>query len=157
MSNSYLISLLDLFSWIHRQIMGFYIILFPDDKEEEVISERDEEGLDEFNGELMEHEDNELMPVEHLLEPLDEDGPVKCPMFDSFPLMDQSIWKEVVTDGGLQKRKGPFTTARETITQSANKRKHHSIGRDSTAPSPPSKTLHTNFLQVFNQCRDYDF
>ncbi|KAH7672802.1 hypothetical protein IHE45_09G081000 [Dioscorea alata] len=63
----------------------------------------------------MEHGDK-IKPVEHLLEPLDEDGPIKCPVLDSFPLLDQSMWKEVITDG-LQKRKDPFAE-REHVTQS---------------------------------------
>ncbi|KAH7653252.1 hypothetical protein IHE45_19G069200 [Dioscorea alata] len=73
----------------------------------------------------MEHGD-EIKPVEHLLQPLDEDGPIKCPVLDSFPLLDQSMWKEIITDG-LQKRKDPFAE-REHVTQSSSKRIHYSPG-----------------------------
>ncbi|KAH7656581.1 hypothetical protein IHE45_18G084000 [Dioscorea alata] len=124
-----------------------------DDKEKMISDEREEESFEELNEEvdeeLMQFGD-EIKPVEHLVEPLDEDGPIKCPVLDSFPLLDQSMWKEVITDG-LQKRKDPFAE-REHVTQSSSKRRHHSPSSPSSSKSP-----HTNLFQVFNQCRHYSF
>ncbi|KAH7677122.1 hypothetical protein IHE45_07G061500 [Dioscorea alata] len=101
------------------------------DKKKKISDRTEVESFEElnekFNEELMEHGD-EIKPVEHLLEPLDEDEPIKCPVLYSFPLLlkDQIMWKEVITDG-LQKRKDPFAE-REHVTQSSRKRRHYSPG-----------------------------
>ncbi|CAF2099065.1 hypothetical protein BRARA_E01748 [Brassica rapa] len=67
----------------------------------------------------------EFKPVEHPVEPLDNDQPIQCPLPEPSILNDGRIWKERVS--ASMRRKGDLQIAKDEISAES----------DGSAPKPP--------------------
>ncbi|XP_072973876.1 uncharacterized protein [Typha angustifolia] len=123
-------------------------------KEDRSIEEDGESEID-ANGDT--EKEMGFKPLEHPLEPMDEDRPMKCPMLNCFPLTDKGEWKDTFTESLW---KGVEFTAESNEMEDgrrslqATHKRHHHISRD-----PPHMTSlkrpQYNFFQVFQQCKEY--
>ncbi|KAH0469636.1 hypothetical protein IEQ34_001194 [Dendrobium chrysotoxum] len=98
--------------------------------------------------------DAEFKPIEHPMEPLEEDQPVKCPMPDSSLLNEgKNTLKEPLGDEFLSMEE-PLQDNEESIPLQADRKRHHKIHQDSSI-QPPFWGSQYNIFQVFQQCKDF--
>ncbi|XP_043720271.1 uncharacterized protein LOC122667876 isoform X2 [Telopea speciosissima] len=133
--------------------------LRPEIEEAEV-----QRGVDMQGGHGLEL-DLEFKPIEHPVEPSDEDRPVKCPMpgssVSNVERLAESLRKrgEVSTD---MNEEGMLVVAVEPPARAVRKR-HHTLTRNHSippllkrAPLPPLQTQNSTIFQMLQQCNEYD-
>ncbi|XP_077236216.1 uncharacterized protein LOC143877838 [Tasmannia lanceolata] len=104
--------------------------------------------------------DVEFKPIEHPLEPLDEDRPVKCPIPNSSVLNDEGTRKERTAES-LRKRAessaateyGMVMVAAQPPVQAVRKR-HHALTRNQSAP-PSFRSPQSNVLQILQEYNEF--
>ncbi|XWS34376.1 hypothetical protein CRYUN_Cryun21dG0033600 [Craigia yunnanensis] len=112
--------------------------------------------------------DIDFWPVEHPMEPQDEDRPVKCPMPSSSSINDGKGHEERVAAESSRKRselpemvkKGGIVVATETPVRAVRKR-HHTLIRDDHIMKPlvrmlPLPPLPTQNLTIFQMLQEFD-
>ncbi|XP_020599567.1 uncharacterized protein LOC110038978 [Phalaenopsis equestris] len=102
--------------------------------------------------------DAEFKPMEHPLEPLEEDQPLQCPIPDSsFLNQEKYELKQRRLVDELLKSKEPSEEDEESILPlQAEPKRHHKIHQHSSIqPQPPFWGSHYNIFQVFQQCKDF--
>ncbi|XP_059659156.1 uncharacterized protein LOC132305542 isoform X2 [Cornus florida] len=110
----------------------------------------------------------EFWPVEHPIEPLDEDRPVKCPMPDSSIINDGQIHEERFPES-LRKRteqsavvnkEGMMVMSREPPVRAVRKRHHTLTRRDQTITPllrmPPLHPLPAQNVTIFQMLQHFD-
>ncbi|KAK1309305.1 hypothetical protein QJS10_CPA09g00261 [Acorus calamus] len=96
-------------------------------------------------------------PIEHPLEPPEDDRPAKCPMPKSSVLNGGRVWKEQLPEG-LRKRSESLMANEEGVEeeqppmQAASKR-HHTHPRNRAAPHSTTSPSTSNVFQIFQQCK----
>ncbi|XXG75547.1 hypothetical protein AAC387_Pa08g0094 [Persea americana] len=100
----------------------------------------------------------EFKPVEHPIEPLDSDQPVKCPLPEPSILNDGSIWKERLSatvqrraDLPVVKEGAQLETGAGTKERLSPVRRPSPVRR-SSLPSSISAPEH-NFIQLLEECK----
>ncbi|XWS69450.1 hypothetical protein CRYUN_Cryun04dG0180200 [Craigia yunnanensis] len=153
-------------------LQGSINVSFQDRKEGEVplIDETSWESRHEVGMDLHHHAiefDIEFWPVEHPMEPQDEDQPVKCPMPASSSINDGKGHKDRVSAESSRKisklpemvKKG-ITVATEPPVRAVRKR-HHNLTRDNhimepLVRMPPLPRLPTQNLTIFQMLQEFD-
>uniref|UniRef100_A0A5B6YTK8 Uncharacterized protein n=1 Tax=Davidia involucrata TaxID=16924 RepID=A0A5B6YTK8_DAVIN len=110
----------------------------------------------------------EFWPIEHPIEPLDEDRPVKCPMPDSSVMNDGRMHEERFSES-LRKRaelsavvnkEGMVVAAAEPPVRAARKRHHTLTRRDQTISPllrmPPLYPLPTQNITIFHILKHFN-
>nr|CAD1827072.1 unnamed protein product [Ananas comosus var. bracteatus] len=86
-------------------------------------------GIEENENEVLEEEEIVFAPIEHPVEPPDDDRPAKCPMPESCPLTDEGELKESFKEI-LQKEAELLAEIEESADQrrsaKADRKRHHS-------------------------------
>ncbi|XVF85537.1 hypothetical protein PTKIN_Ptkin17bG0125300 [Pterospermum kingtungense] len=116
--------------------------------------------------------DIDFWPVEHPMEPQDEDRPVKCPMPASSSInIDRKRLEEMVAAESQRRRSEQPETAKkgnavatetEPPVRAVRKRHHHSLTRDDhhtmkpLVRMPPLPTLPSQNLTIFQMLQEFD-
>ncbi|XP_026660337.1 uncharacterized protein LOC103706787 isoform X1 [Phoenix dactylifera] len=134
-----------------------------DKKEGQVAEEAGTNEID-VHGDAGREEDDvvveiyaEFKPVDHPLEPPDEDPPAKWPMPDSSLLNVGGILKQPSAESLWKKTESLAANEEGTAEQSpaeTDRKRHHSIARDPALPSS-FRSPHSNIFQVFQQCKEF--
>ncbi|XVF02981.1 hypothetical protein REPUB_Repub04eG0221100 [Reevesia pubescens] len=111
--------------------------------------------------------DIDFWPVEHPMEPQDEDRPVKCPMPASSSINDGKGHEERVAAESWRKRseipemvkKGIGVTTEPAVR--AVRKRHHTLTRDDhimkpLVRMPPTPPLPTQNLTIFQMLQEFD-
>ncbi|KAK9226490.1 hypothetical protein WN943_011538 [Citrus x changshan-huyou] len=142
-----------------------------DKKEKQVIliDERQSRGVNVMEHELLELE---FWPVEHPLEPQDEDRPVKCPMPSASSVINNdsrmedqeriadSFRKRTEVPPDFSNREGIDVNIEPPI-RAVRKRHHHSLTSDdhnaqSLMRTPPHPPLQSQKITVLEMLQDFD-
>ncbi|KAL8141737.1 hypothetical protein V2J09_014769 [Rumex salicifolius] len=94
----------------------------------------------------------EFKPVEHPLEPVDNDQPVQCPLPEPSILNDGRIWKERVSAAGVRRRTD-LTVKKEGCVESEGRLRTKSHSQSSNRMILPSLSApEHNLLNLLDEC-----
>eukprot|EP00262_Sarcandra_glabra_P008686 TRINITY_DN22329_c0_g1_i1.p1 TRINITY_DN22329_c0_g1~~TRINITY_DN22329_c0_g1_i1.p1 ORF type:complete len:156 (-),score=28.76 TRINITY_DN22329_c0_g1_i1:214-681(-) len=126
-------------------------------KSDEVVETDCNVGASVGDHEVAVEVDFDFKPIDHPIEPADDDRPVKCPMPNSTVLNDGRASKGPFAEG-LQKQAEYLVVNEEGIVMFAEpspqavRKRHHSLTQDHTPPFlPPQSTI----FQLFQECKDF--
>ncbi|PKA61547.1 hypothetical protein AXF42_Ash018835 [Apostasia shenzhenica] len=98
--------------------------------------------------------DVEFTPIEHPMEPLEEDRPAKCPMPDSSLFREKKAMLKEAPAEEFQNMVEPLMENEESFPTQADRKRHHRNDQDSSS-QPAFRTLQYNIFQVFQQCKEF--
>ncbi|XP_057508692.1 uncharacterized protein LOC130791539 isoform X2 [Actinidia eriantha] len=110
----------------------------------------------------------EFWPIEHPVEPPDEDQPVKCPMPDSSIIKDAQMWssysprKRADISATMTKEEMVVVTGERPPARTLRKRHHtrtHHGGNDTLTPllrMPPLHPLPTHNITIFQMLQQFN-